>query len=63
MTKVTLKSCQKTCQTVDIHKINEKETAYRDDTEIVLENADTVSQEGAKEEIHKITKTENGEKK
>ena len=52
----------KDSQTVDIHKTNKQEAADRGKTDTVIENGYTVSQEGAKAEICKITKTENGEK-
>ena len=40
----------------DIHKTNEKETAGRDGTNPVKENADTVSPKGAREEICNLLK-------
>ena len=60
--KSNTKELSKDSQTADIYKTNVKETEDTDETERMLENADTVSQEGAKEEICKIAKTKNEEK-
>ena len=54
--KSNTKELSKYSQTVDIHKTNKKETAGKDETDTVKGNAETVSEEGAKEEICKLLK-------